>query len=269
MDASGLACKKKLAALLEACRLNCFTLFILNRIYANNYVRIVNYHDVAAENAVIFEKHMQWYAQNYENVDVNKLADFLQGNYLFKKSPGIMLTFDDGFSGNFDNACPILDKYGYTGYFFVSTGLIGLTGYMNKRQLLELATKKHVIGCHTYTHHRININDDEKTLQKEIVQAKTDLEDILGLSVHFFGWVGGEEESYTKSAAEVIRSSGYRYAVMTNSEPVCSKTDPWQLQRTNINDDWELSLVKFQVSGLIDLKYRYKCQRVKKLTRRQ
>lgn len=267
MAMTGLAIKKKIAKLLDTFFFSDMALSLLNIKLNNNYVRIINYHKVSEENLANFEGHIKWYHDHFEDCDYKKLTDFLQKKYSFTKKPGIMITFDDGYAENYFNGYPLLLKYGFTGYYFVSTGLVGQNAYMNSEQLKEMINNKHVVGCHTYTHHRMDINDTDETLFREIEQAKIDLEKMLDNRIDFFCWVGGEEKTYTRKAAAFIRSCGYKYAVMTNSEPVQQNSDPFQMQRTNINDDWDISLVKFQLSGMIDLKYKSKCKRIKELTR--
>ena len=259
--------KKRIAKVFDAFYISDIVLSLLNITLNNNYVRIINYHNIQKKNVSNFEKHVKWYKDHFEDCDYIKLVNFLQKKYCFKNKPGIMITFDDGFAGNYYSAYPILQKHGFTGYYFVSTGLVGQNGYMDSMQLKEMINNNHIVGCHTYTHHRMDINDDKETLSKEILQAKIDLENMLNNQIDFFCWVGGEEKTYTRDAAAFIRDSGYKYALMTNSEPVRCYSDPLQMQRTNINDDWDLSLVKFQLSGIIDLKYKKKCKRIKKLTK--
>lgn len=267
MVAKGLTIKKNLAKIFDTLKLCDIVLSLLNITLNNNYVRIINYHNILKKNISNFERHVKWYHDNFEDCDYLKLMNFLQRKYSFNKKPGIMITFDDGFAGDYYYAYPILQKYGFTGYYFVSTGLIGQNGYMDISQLKEMIDKRHVVGCHTYTHHRMDIADSNEILSREICEAKVDLENMLDSRIDFFCWVGGEENTYTKRAAEFIRNCGYKYAVMTNSEPVLQSTNPMQMQRTNINDDWDLSLVKFQLSGIIDWKYKEKCQRINKLTK--
>lgn len=265
MRQNGLTIKKKIAKVLDIFNLSDIVLSLLNITLNNNYVRIINYHNILKKNVANFENHVKWYKKHFEDCDYIKLVNFLQKKYCFKNKPGIMITFDDGFAGNYYNAYPILQKHGFTGYYFVSTGLVGQNGYMDSRQLKEMISNRQMVGCHTYTHHRMNVSDDTQTLSKEILQAKLDLEVMLDNEIDFFCWVGGEENTYTRAAAILVRNCGYKYAVMTNSEPLRYDSDPLQMQRTNINDDWDLSLVKFQLSGIIDLKYKNKRGRIKKL----
>ncbi len=238
----------------------------LNRNYRNDYIRIINYHDVPQSSAKNFQKQLVWYRKHFENVDYKKLRKFLAGQFHFDEKPGLMITFDDGLEGNYKTAFPLLSQYKLTGWFFVSTGLIGTGGYMNVRQIKTLMKKGHAVGCHTYTHHRMNADDSETVLKKEIYDSKLDLEMMLNSPIEIFCWCGGEEEHYTGQAAEWVRKSGYRYAMMTNSEPVFHNSNRLQLQRTNIESNWNLGLVQFQLSGKMDSRFRAKRERVNLLT---
>lgn len=266
MCMSGLAVKKKLADIFEFTKVNDTVFTALNRKHRSSYIRIINYHDTSAENIDNFEKHLAWYQKEFEDCSLEKFEKFLNSEYVFTDRPGLIITFDDGFTGNYLNAYPILKKYGFTGYFFVSAAFVGTRNYMDVNQLTDLLQGDQVVGCHTYTHHRMDPNDSDEILIREILTSKIDLERILRHTVDIFCWVGGEESTYTKRAAGYIKKAGYKYSMMTNSQPVLPDTDRFRLNRTNISDDWKLSLVKFQLSGIMDLLYAPKRRRVNQLT---
>ncbi len=234
----------------------------LNKRLNNQYIRILNYHDTAKKNAEQLERHLQWYRENYRNVNYEEFELFMESGTLTGEKPGLMITFDDGYEGNYGVAAPLLEKYGFTGYFMCSSALAGKKGYMNYDELRELVERGHVIGAHTATHHRMLKSDSEDTLRLEIVESKKALEKELRMPADIFCWCGGEEEHYTKRAYEVMKNAGYKYAFMTNSEPVTGATDALYIQRTNIEDNWEISLVKLQVCGFMDKRFAKKRTRV-------
>ena len=85
--------------------------------------------------------------------------------------------------------------------------------------------------------------------------------------MEIFCWVGGEETSYSSEAAKLI-SENYKYSFMTNNAVIRPGDDPLQLQRTNIEAENPLELVRFQLSGLMDVYYTGKRRRVNRLTAR-
>ena len=89
---------------------------------------------------------------------------------------------------------------------------------------------------------------------------------MFHIPVEIFCWCGGEENTYTSEAQKMIKDAGYCYGFMTNSLPVFMDTEKFQIQRSNVEDTWGISLLKFQISGFMDYRFKAKRQRVNKLT---
>lgn len=259
----GLTVKKQMSAVLEFLRINDA---LLNRNHNKNYIRIINYHDSHQEAIEMFRRQLEWYKCRFCNIDYQQFRKFMNGKLTLIDKPGIMITFDDGKKSNYSVARHLLDEYGFTGYFFVSPDLVGTDDYMNWEEIMQLQREGHIIGSHTCTHHRFNKSDQMSVISYEVVESKQKIEDKTGVPVDIFCWCGGEEEHYTQDAARLIKEAGYKYSFMTNSLPVTPETDNFHVQRSNIEDDWQLSLVKFQLSGIIDNKMKLKRNRVNELT---
>jgi peptidoglycan/xylan/chitin deacetylase (PgdA/CDA1 family) len=279
--------KKIIAKLLDFLGLN-YLFFKLSIRFYGPHIRVVNYHGTALNEMYNFEEHLKFYRKNYNNCSFEDLNSFFFDKNTLQR-PRIIISFDDGHRSNFANALPLLEKYGFTGWFmipvlqidtsydeqmnFIGNGLNKvkmqfLDGrYMMNWNELSYLTDKHVIGCHTNTHHRMSITDTFGVLTHEIVDSKRFLEKKLNRSIEIFCWVGGEEHTYTKAASELIKKTDYKYCFMTNTFPIFPNTLPLQLQRTNIESDYPLSLVKFQLGPLMDIFYYPKRKRVEKLTR--
>lgn len=266
-----------LANFLERTKIIDLLLWPQRKLYKNKYIRAINYHGTSKKYQDNFEKQLIFFKQNYSSVKIKDLDNLLSGDWK-KEKPGLIISFDDGLKSNYDVAKPLLEKYGFMGWFFVPVGLIG-TGncklqdktntkdcsYMNWEDILKLS-KYHIIGCHTFTHCRLYSNTSEYKLKGEIVNSKEILEQKLNKKIDVFCWVGGEEKTYTAKAAKYIRKAGYKYSFMTNNKPIFPRTNRFQLQRTNIEVDWPLSLVKFYLSGIMDIIYTGKRNRVSRIT---
>lgn len=62
-----------------------------------------------------------------------------------------LLTFDDG-GGSAWEIAETLERRGWRGHFFITTGMIGQRGFMNADQIRELHRRGHAIGSHSVSH---------------------------------------------------------------------------------------------------------------------
>jgi peptidoglycan/xylan/chitin deacetylase (PgdA/CDA1 family) len=280
------ATKLTLASLLDRLGVSA-ALLRAQRALADPHVRIVNYHDVPAARARDFEAQLGFYAQHFAPVGRGDLPALLRGEWPHAK-PGLAISFDDGLRSHAEVAAPLLERHGFVGWFFAPIGFldapvaqqrewaiehqIGVQAqYADERVALSwdearALDRKHVVGCHTWNHTRLRAELTSDQLEREISRAKQRLEAELGRVVDHFCWVGGEEETYSASAARAIRASGFRYGFMTNNQLVRPGANPLQLQRTNIEASDPIELVRFQLSGILDLLYTPKRRRVNRLT---
>lgn len=270
------AVKNALARSFEVCRLN-DALLALQRATGPGFARAVNYHGVVRRLAGAFEEQLRFFRDHFEPVGYEQLLALHTGRWRSEK-PALVLTFDDGINSHAEIVAPLLDRYGFTGWFFIPAGLIREEDAeqssgeddppLSWRQVRTLS-ERHVIGCHTMMHTRLKSELTREQLDVEIRQAKELLEKRLGKAVQAFCWVGGEERSYSSEAARVIRETGYEVSFMTNNSLIRPHCDLLQLQRTNIEASFPLHVVKFQLSGFLDLMYLPKRRRVNRLTRSQ
>lgn len=282
-----------LSKLLDYTKLPDALLVLQKVIWDQSFIRAVNYHSTPAIYAFNFEKQLDFFSHHFSNCSFDDLEVFFREKKWKKNKPGLIISFDDGLKNNYDVALPLLEKYGFSGWFFVPPGFINcpekdqhnyaiihnifsddLFGYqkvsknpfyrdsssiddrlaMNWNELQDLKKRGHIIGCHTMTHHRtIREDTDDLKLHEEIVQSKVMLENQLENKVPIFAWVGGEENTYTAEASKIIALAGYQYSFMTIAALIFPDTCKLQLQRTNIEVDQPLHIVKFQISGLMDI----------------
>lgn len=227
-------------------------------------IRVINYHRTPAGELGTFEKQLEWFSRHFTNIDKEMFERFMTGQVSLER-PGIILSFDDGLLNNYENAAPLLEKYGLTGWFFVSAGLADGSEYMTYEDMKDLAARGHVLGVHTYSHHRMEEQDSPEVLDHEITRARKKLAEETGTDADIFCWCGGEEDTYTAKASDLIREQ-YSWGFMTNNDLVRPDTDHYQLQRTNVEARWPLSAAKLQVSGFMDRLYKNKRDRVNEKT---
>jgi peptidoglycan/xylan/chitin deacetylase (PgdA/CDA1 family) len=94
----------------------------------------------------------------------------------------VILTFDDGEMNNFEEAFPVLQEFGFPGYFFIIAQRVGRHGYMGWEHLHALHEAGMVIGSHGFSH-EILTNLQETQIQEELAASKKYLERNLEIPV--------------------------------------------------------------------------------------
>lgn len=117
----------------------------------------------------------------------------------------VILTFDDGHISNFTEAVPLLERYGFRAIFFITTDLIGRSNMVGRDHLVEMAKRGMEIGSHTVTH-AIPVLLSEQQLERELVESKATLEDLLGQPVCSISSPTGFHDARMKPLA---RQAGY------------------------------------------------------------
>lgn len=118
----------------------------------------------------------------------------------------LVLTFDDGLRSDYDVVFPLLQSLGLRGVFFVSAGNVGASGYTTAAQLCALAEAGMEIASHGWRHEYL-VTMSRRAAQREIVESKDRLEQIVGQAVTSFAPVGGHFRRWMIAAA---CEAGYR-----------------------------------------------------------
>ena len=109
---------------------------------------------------------------------VAEIDEYLRINRL--PASTVDFTFDDGGVSFLTLAAPILEKYGFRGKFYISTGLIGSKGFLNAQQIRELHNRGHIIGSHSHTHPERMSAMPAGKINQEWHISQTILREILG-----------------------------------------------------------------------------------------
>jgi peptidoglycan/xylan/chitin deacetylase (PgdA/CDA1 family) len=252
------------------------------------FVRALNYHDTPVDEADVFEAQVRFFAKHFEPVGLEDLLALALGEWPHER-PGLILSFDDGLASHARVAAPILEKFGFVGWFMVPTGFVDTPAReqlawarshsinvrgepaeegrvaMSWDELRRLSAR-HVIGCHTVDHVRFSADRPIEELEHQARSARERLEGELGTRVSVFAWVGGEESSYSPGGAAMIRKAGFRVGLMTNNAIFRPGDDLLQVQRTNVETVYSPALTELHLSGFYDAYYAPKRRRVRALT---
>ena len=136
------------------------------------YIQAVTYHDTPNGACNNFRNQLEWYQNNFVNCNLADLRGLLTNGVWNHDKPGLIISFDDGLRSNFDVALPLLEEYGFTGWFMVPSGWLDLSSI----EQIEFATLGLIKYNENDSHERIAISWDElkeieQTLQKALMQV--------------------------------------------------------------------------------------------------
>ena len=249
------------------------------------YVRAIHYHDTPREFSANFRKQLQWISSRFANCNYEQLRSLLSEGKWTDPRPGILISFDDGLNSQYDTAAPLLEEFGFTGWFMLPVSFLDTASPKHAEFVLtnniscqagsksdalamswddarDLERRGHVITCHSMNHKRLSDSLTDAELREEIVGAKSALEARLGHPVSGFTWVGGEEAAYSKRAFDFMLEAGYAEIFCTNCEPIVARHDRRFLDRSNIEAHFNMNRVRLVLGGLYDRKYNAKRKRV-------
>lgn len=171
--------------------------------------------------------------RGFQTTTMADLALHIQGR---KDLPprSIILTFDDGYDDSYLFVFPLLRRYGLTGSFFITTGLVGLEGYVNWPQVRWMAANGMEIGSHLLSHvDLVWLSPAQR--ERELRESRRILEEETGLSVRSLAYPGG---AHNVEVAAAARKAGYAVAVTTQFGAVHDRSKPLELARVRISG-WE------------------------------
>ena len=116
--------------------------------------------------------------------------------------PIVSVTLDDGWTNQYLNAFPVLQKYGLIGTFFIISGeMTDQPDYMSAAQVKSLFAYGNEIGSHTVTHPDLTTVSQTK-LVNEMANSQKTLQNLLGVPVTDFAYPYGAYNANTISVGK-------------------------------------------------------------------
>jgi len=202
----------------------------------------------------------------YTVVDLDAvLAHYVRGAPL--PQGAVLITFDDGYRDNLENAAPVLRAHGYPAVQFVPLAYVGdhqplpheehlaAHGVINPTvdwdELAELEKLGVRIESHGISHRPLaDLEIDEAA--REIAVSKLRLEERLGRPVRAFSYVKGSEAHYKQVHLSLVRQAGYDVAFTAVSGANNPTSDPLQLRRYNV-EPYPARTFELVLAGACDL----------------
>ncbi len=145
----------------------------------------------------------------------------------YPAQPSVCITFDDGCETDLIAAAPILREFGFNATFYLTAGFLGTPSYLSASQVRDLDAQGFQIGCHSMTH--LYLSDlTEPELHREVVDAKLQIENIVGHAIEHFSCPGGR---YNERVLQMARDAGFATVANSRFYANSSSTSPYELGR--------------------------------------
>lgn len=216
---------------------------------------VVYYHGVRKKEAGQFEKQMVYLANKCKVVKPSAIGTApVEGPETL-----VAITFDDAFANVFENAVPILKKYGLTAGVFVPAGNIGQSPrwempekcadknetVMSQRQISELSDDGFEIFSHTVSHSLLTQIGEDR-LRYELVESKEELEKLIGREVLGISYPHGAHDTTVCSAA---KHAGYRLGFTIEPNTVDCSPDDLNIGRFAVSAADSMPKFRLKVNG--------------------
>lgn len=179
----------------------------------------------------VFEEQMQWLFDNgYQTITIDDLYNLIYDGGEIPQRP-VVITFDDGNLDIYNNAFPILKKFGYVATFYVVESYINGKDMVSTDQLKELIQNGWQIGSHSKTH--VHLPAEGVDLAQELRMSKLDMEEKLGVPINSIAYPFGEISD------DVIRltfSYGYKSGVGLGMSVTHARNSIFYLSRIEIKN---------------------------------
>ena len=160
-----------------------------------------------------FRTQMAYLAANgYETVDLYDLTLAITAKKDLPEKP-VIITLDDGYRDNYENAFPILQENGQKATFFIVTEFIdnGYSDYMTWEMAEEMAAAGMRIEPHSKTHADLTGREHDYLIY-EILGSQETIAAHIGYTPRYFCYPGGR---YDDATIEVVSELNFWGAVTT------------------------------------------------------
>ena len=140
----------------------------------------------------------------------------------------IVVSFDDGNASDHAIALPTLLRRGMKALFFICSGRVGMSTFLDAGQIHELNDHGMTIGSHGVNHLPWRSLSDIR-LQEEVAGSRQALENLLGKNVESAACPFGD---YDSRVLRFLKNSGYQ-SVFTSDGGECD-SGRWLKPRTTV-----------------------------------
>lgn len=186
----------------------------------------------------MFEQQLAYLKENgYTTISLGDLYDALAGGRGLPAKP-VILTFDDGYRDAYENALPLLKKYGMRATFFIVTDFIHAShpAYLTWPMVQALNDAGMSIENHTRSHADLRRRNDD-FLVWQILGAIESIQAYTGKRPQFFCYPGG---FFDDNTVRVARSANVLAAVTTQYGKTHTLSDAMVWSRVRVRGEGTL-----------------------------
>ena len=196
-------------------------------------IRTVNFHNVPKYRVAETDALLRQWSSAFSSVNEGELDRYLATGEWHKAKPGLLVAIFNGYRNGYDNMRPLLEKYGFVGWFYVPTLFVNEPAATQKEFVATRTLKiihneypdgryalsweeikamdgRHVIACHTRNHAKLQL-DDPKYLENETVGPQLDFQKHLGHPVRAFASLSGQPYGEHGLSDQMIDRAGYQF----------------------------------------------------------
>lgn len=197
-------------------------------------VPVLNYHQVNNKYQTVltmkpenFDEQMKYLHDNdYHSITQEEFDAYMSGDGDLPDRP-VMITFDDGYIDNYQEAYPILKKYGFTATIFIIVDFVGKPGYLTWPMIKEMSDYGIQFGSHTMSHKPLTAFD-RNGIRRELRESKEILEKKTGKPCTYIAFPEGK---FNDTVMDETKLAGYKYAFSVETGRDFPWDDHYELDR--------------------------------------
>ncbi len=147
-------------------------------------------------------------------------------------SKPVVLTFDDGYRGQVDNAMPAMKRHGWPGVLYMTIANFKPATGLKEPDVRTLLAAKWELGAHTFSHSDLRTLGAAE-LKHEVDESRTWLQRKFDRPVNSFAYPAG---MYGPAALKAVRRAGFHNAV-TVIPGLASRKKPFELSRVRVSSN--------------------------------
>jgi peptidoglycan/xylan/chitin deacetylase (PgdA/CDA1 family) len=206
---------------------------------------VLMYHSISekkhfsAVNPEDFARQMEFLkAMDYKVISIDRFFSELKAGDFAPKT--VLISFDDGFKDNYENAFPVLKKFNLPASIFVSSSLLGKklilqsgeeSRYLDEKEIKEMVDSGLIrIGAHGHEHVKFTrLNEDQ--IADNLRTCKNIIQSVAGKEINHFAYPFGKNNDEIK---KVVKNF-FKLAFGVEKGRVGSDSDFFAIKRNSID----------------------------------